>query len=172
MKKRRKRKGISIIFIAFWCIWLCVLTFAILNNVTQSRYVGKAKNSKSEVQVAKPIITLSKTTLSSGNNHPLRKEIAFTIQNYNGQEVSEIAMTYYLNITKKTGLPLTYTLYRVNGGTRQVVPLTNNLTANDTFPHTISTQHSYILELAFTSPPSNQDIQEAVSIALHAEQIQ
>ena len=167
--QKKKNKGLI-----FWCIWICILTFAVLSNVTYSKYIKDTQTS-SNVIVAKPIITISKTTLNDANNSIIKREIAFTVQNYyleNYAQVSETTMAYYLNIAKKTALTVTYKLYKIDENGTQEVALTNNNTSTYTLPHTTNMEHSYILELTFTEPPSNTDIQDAITIKLHAEQVQ
>ena len=168
---KKKRKIVNV----FLYVWICVLTFAALNNITHSNYASKTSNAGGETEVATPIITISRITLNDANNDLLKKEIEFTVQNYelnDDTKRSEVSMNYYLNILKKSGLPITYTLYKLEGTNRQEIVLNDNSTAIDVLPHTVKAQHSYILSLTFTSPPSNQDIEDAVTIALNATQVQ
>jgi len=169
-KQRRKKKGIHV----FWYIWLCAVTFVLLNNLTQSEFISGTKNSIGTAEVAKPIVTITKTSTNDVNNTSARREITFTVQNYDLSDetkINEVNMKYYLDISKKTNLPVTYKLYKIiNGVNKQEVTLTNNKTPDYIMPHTVKAQDSYILELTFTSPPSNSDIQNAVTITLNSEQ--
>ena len=172
MKESKKKwKGIHI----FWYIWICILTFAVLSSITHARYTSQAPSDNTSIEIAKPIITISKTTLSDVNNNPAKKEVAFSVQNYSldtPSEISGTAMNYSLSISKKAGVPVNFILYSISGSTRQPVTLTNSTSSSFTIPHSTSTKHDYILELTFTAPPSISDIQDGVSIALNAEQKQ
>lgn len=167
MKKQKKRKlKIHI----FWYIWICVLTFVVLSAITQSRYISGGQGDAT-ADVAKPIVTISATTLSDINNTV--KDFAFTVQNYdlnNPSAISEVTMSYYLNIVKNTGLSASYNLYKIVDGDRVQVSVANGLTEGYVLYYTAASQDSYILELTFAAPPSNADIQDAVTINLNSEQ--
>lgn len=166
-KQKRKKRKIPILL---WCIWICALTFVILNATTQSSYMSKTQNGNGSVEIAKPIITMSKTILNDFNNNPSKKTIDFTVQNYEieSEELSEVTMSYFLSIEKNVNVPVTYKLYKNN----EEVILTNNKTTEYTLPHTTKMQDDYRLELIFTASPSNEDIQHAISIVLNSAQIQ
>ena len=170
-KTTKKKKRISV----FWYIWICTLTFAVLSSITYSRYTSATQVGEGSVEVAKPIATISKITIHDVNNNIAKKEVSFSIQNYNLEDDTEVtgtAMNYSLTISKKQSLPATYILYSVEGANKQVVGVTDNTTSIYTLPHSTKTQHKYILELTFTAPPSNTDIQDGISIILNAEQKQ
>ena len=117
-----KKKILKIILIVILIIIILLLSWLFLGGRTFSKY-KKDINASSSTEIAKPILNVE------GANDIKIDGIEdtvynFSVKNYNGSNVSEVDMNYYISIVNNSKADLEFTLLK-NG---EPINLNNNKT--------------------------------------------
>lgn len=134
--------------------------------------VGKAvynSNIKNNTQIAKPILEVEKGSeiLITENNK--KGEYTFTVKNYKQEEISQVDLTYYIEILEN-GLDnsIQYQLYKDD----EILELRENRTETMTFHKDIKEEQIYILKVTYDDSKNTiEDIMQDIQIKVHSEQM-
>ena len=167
MKKTKEKKQIRRVIA--WCLYVLVL-LAIIVTYTNSRYLSIASGNV-DAEIAKAIVEIVNVTATMPiEANSIQKEINFEVRNKNAEnEINDVNFLYQLQI-ETSDIPIEYTLYKVNSGTRSVVAIKNGKSEEFSLQHTINQTDSFVLVFK-VSNKAYQDQTDDISISITARQV-
>ena len=153
-----------------WWIYICLILVVVSLTYTNSRYASVA-NGEINIEIAKAIVEIvNLTAISPIEASNAQQEISFEIKNKNTEnDVNDVTFLYKLQI-QTDNIPITYTLYKVNGSVRTPVAVTSGISEEFLLQHTTEQTDSFVL--VFNVPnKSYQDQTDNISISVTARQV-
>ena len=134
--------------------------------------VGKAvynTNIKNNTQIAKPILEVEKGSEIIITEENKKGEYTFIVKNYNQEEISQVDLTYYIEILENDlDSAIQYQLYKNN----EKLELKENKTEEMTFHKDLKEEQNYTLKVMYDdSKNSIEDIMQDIQIKVHSEQL-
>lgn len=182
MTERRKKRS-------HWTVWLvyAVIVAALVSTTTLSRYITTVSGSGTATiatvdmkghYTGQDVENIDVSGMTPGTT----KTTTFTVVNFNGANISQVALSYTIEINTTGNLPLTYTLQCTNTGgsgtgiyiTPATVLTPGSPSTVGTLPHSTQTTHTYTLTVTWPSgenDPKYADEVDAVELIVRSEQI-
>lgn len=158
--------AITIILILLISIFCSYNTFASYKSVYES---------ESSIEIAEPIFNLVTSSIADKINPTNEIETNFSITNFNGNEINDITLKYYLTISLENDkLPLEYKLYKKENDTLTELPLTNNQTDYFTLNKDIKETQDFVLKISWNELKTSyeyQNITDYIKINAYIEQL-
>lgn len=155
--------NILILLISIFCSYN---TFASYKSVYES---------ESSIEIAEPIFNLVTSSIADKINPTNEIETNFSITNFNGNEINDIILKYYLTISLENDkLPLEYKLYKKENDTLTELPLTNNQTDYFTLNKDIKETQDFVLKISWNELDTSyeyQNITDYIKINAYIEQL-
>ena len=155
--------NILILLISIFCSYN---TFASYKSVYES---------ESSIEIAKPIFNLVTSSIADKINPTNEIETNFSITNFNGNEINDITLKYYLVISLENDkLPLEYKLYKKENDTLTELPLTNNQTDYFTLNKDVKETQDFVLKISWNELETSyeyQNITDYIKINAYIEQL-
>ncbi len=164
--KKINNIAITIILILLISIFCSYNTFASYKSVYES---------ESSIKIAEPIFNLVTSSIADKINPTNEIETNFSITNFNGNEINDIILKYYLVISLENDkLPLEYKLYKKENDTLTELPLTNNQTDYFTLNKDVKETQDFVLKISwneFDTSYEYQNITDYIKINAYIEQL-
>ncbi len=164
--KKINNIAITIILILLISIFCSYNTFASYKSVYES---------ESSIEIAEPIFNLVTSSIADKINPTNEIETNFSITNFNGNEINDIILKYYLTISLENDkLPLEYKLYKKENDTLTELPLTNNQTDYFTLNKDIKETQDFVLKISWNELDTTyeyQNITDYIKINAYIEQL-
>lgn len=164
--KKINNIAITIILILLISIFCSYNTFASYKSVYES---------ESSIEIAEPIFNLVTSSIADKINPTNEIETNFSITNFNGNEINDIILKYYLTISLENDkLPLEYKLYKKENDTLTEQPLTNNQTDYFTLNKDIKETQDFVLKISWNELDTTyeyQNITDYIKINAYIEQL-
>lgn len=164
--KKINNIAITIILILLISIFCSYNTFASYKSVYES---------ESSIEIAEPIFNLVTSSIADKINPTNEIETNFSITNFNGNEINDITLKYYLTISLENDkLPLEYKLYKKENDTLTELPLTNNQTDYFTLNKDIKETQDFVLKISWNELDTTyeyQNITDYIKINAYIEQL-
>lgn len=164
--KKINNIAITIILILLISIFCSYNTFASYKSVYES---------ESSIEIAEPIFNLVTSSIADKINPTNEIETNFSITNFNGNEINDIILKYYLIISLENDkLPLEYKLYKKENDTLTELPLTNNQTDYFTLNKDIKETQDFVLKISWNELDTTyeyQNITDYIKINAYIEQL-
>lgn len=164
--KKINNIAITIILILLISIFCSYNTFASYKSVYES---------ESSIEIAEPIFNLVTSSIADKINPTNEIETNFSITNFNGNEINDITLKYYLVISLENDkLPLEYKLYKKENDTLTELPLTNNQTDYFTLNKDVKETQDFVLKISWNELKTSyeyQNITDYIKINAYIEQL-
>lgn len=134
--------------------------------------VGKAvynSNIKNSTKIAKPILEVEKGSEIIITKDNKKGEYTFTVKNYNQEEISQVDLTYYVEILENDiDNSIQYQLYKDD----EILELKENRTETMVFHKDVKEKQIYVLKVTYDdSKNAIEDIMQDIQIKVHSEQM-
>lgn len=161
-KNRNKKHELLIIFV----ILIIGITFF------SGMSIGKAihnTNIKNNTRIAKPVLEVEKGSEVIITEDNKRGEYKFKIKNYNQEQITEVDLTYYIEILEEDlNNFIQYQLYKDD----KILELKENKTEKMTFNKDIKEEQNYTLKVTYDDSINTiEDIMKDIQIKVHSEQL-
>lgn len=164
--KKINNIAITIILILLISIFCSYNTFASYKSVYES---------ESSIEIAEPIFNLVTSSIADKINPTNEIETNFSITNFNGNEINDITLKYYLVISLENDkMPLEYKLYKKENDTLTELPLTNNQTDYFTLNKDVKETQDFVLKISWNELKTSyeyQNITDYIKINAYIEQL-
>lgn len=164
--KKINNIAITIILILLISIFCSYNTFASYKSIYES---------ESSIEIAEPIFNLVTSSIADKINPTNEIETNFSITNFNGNEINDITLKYYLVISLENDkLPLEYKLYKKENDTLTELPLTNNQTDYFTLNKDVKETQDFVLKISWNELETSyeyQNITDYIKINAYIEQL-
>ena len=164
--KKINNIAITIILILLISIFCSYNTFASYKSVYES---------ESSIEIAEPIFNLVTSSIANKINPTNEIETNFSITNFNGNEINDITLKYYLVISLENDkMPLEYKLYKKENDTLTELPLTNNQTDYFTLNKDVKETQDFVLKISWNELKTSyeyQNITDYIKINAYIEQL-
>lgn len=168
--KKEKLKKKYVIFLIIYFVFLAIY----ISSITLSKYMANMNKEDSTYSVAKPIIIVEIDPLNNKVNPVNDIEIDFSVYNYDGDDVNDVALKYKISlINDSVSIPLSYRLYDANDNE---ITLNNNLITTNAINMIASTKtkHDYKLVVSWNGSNSYnyQSLTRNLSIRANVVQLE
>lgn len=151
-EKYKKRRIIRTVLIVAIMILLIIL-FLLLYRKSMAKY-KEIINLSSEAEVATPVFIVDGLDNITVDGTAEQSIYNFTVRNYEGDDISDVGMEYYIEIVNDLGSVLSFNLSKDN----KPVNLKNNKTENIKISGENKGQDNYQLAINFNKEQSQDDV--------------